>query len=312
MLAVSASALRAGDARNDRRPRARRAGRRDARRQRHRHERRHERVDDADDEFDGLLPGAAAAARQLSRDRRTAGLQDIGSQRRHPVGRAAGHGRPDAWRRRRQRNGHRQRRSADSRDRRPHDRTEPRPAQRREPSDVLEHASPADAIRDRRQLVGRRAVCGAGLRQPDLERHVRARRRRRKRMDDRRRDQQRQRPPPRVVSELRHDRGGPNRDGQLRCVLRTRHRPWHFDDDPQRHQRDARVAELPVLEQPVERAEVFREDGTTTPTSRRRARTATTRSPIRWRRRTSTPTGNRTTSRPPSAARSSATSSSPS
>ena len=78
-------------------------------------------------------------------------------------------------------------------------------------------------------------------------------------MDDRRRDQQRQRSAPRLVSELRHDRGSADRDGELRRVLRPWDGPRHLDDDPERHQRDARDAELPVLEQPVECAAVFRE-----------------------------------------------------
>ena len=147
---------------------------------------------------------------------------------------------PDARRGRRQRDRHRERRGPDTRDRGSHHRAEPRSAQRREPADVLEHAGAADALRHRRQLVGRRAVCRTGFRQPHVERHVGARRRGRKRMDDRRCDQQRQRSASRVVAELRHDRGGAHRDGELRRVVRTWHRPRHFDDDARRHQHDAR------------------------------------------------------------------------
>ena len=222
-----------------------------------------------------LLPGNYRVTR------RAAGLQDVSTQRHHPVGRPAGHGRPDARRRRPQRNRHRERRGSDPRDRCPDDWTEPRSAQRREPADVLEHAGAPDAVRHRRQLVGRRALCRTGVRQPHVERHVRARRRGRKRMDDRRRDQQRQRSAPRVVAELRHDRGSAHRDGELRRVVRTWDRPRHFDDDARRHQRDARDAELSVPGTTSGTRRDISRNGTTTRTSRRRKRTATRRWPIR-------------------------------
>ena len=218
--------------------------------------------------------------------------------------------RPDAGRRRGERDRHRQRRGPDTRDRRPHHRAEPRSAQRREPADVLEHAGAADAVRHRRQLVGQRAVCGAGVRQPHVERHVCARRRGRKRMDDRRRDQQRQRSAPRLVAELRHDRGSAHRDGELRRVVRTWHGPRHLDDDARRHQHDARDRELSVLEQPVERAAIFREAELLRQHRAGGSERQHGAGRVAERRRTSTPTGNRTTSRPRSAARSSGTSSS--
>ena len=190
--------------------------------ERHDYQRRYERLGDAHDELDGLLPGSAPAARQLSGVCRTAGFQDVGTQRHDSVGCPAVDRGPDTRRGRRQRNRDGQRRGADSRDGRADDRAEPRSSQRREPADVLEHARAVDAIRDRRQLVGRRALCRAGFRQPHVERHVGAWRRGRERMDDRRRDEQRQRSPPRLVAELRHDRGSAHRDGELRRVLR----PW--------------------------------------------------------------------------------------
>ena len=213
-------------------------------------------------------------------------------------------------RRRGQRNRHGQRRGPDTRDRRPHDRAEPRSAQRREPADVLEHAGAADALRHRRQLVRQRAVRGAGVRQPHVERHVCARRRGRKRMDDRRRDQQRQRSAPRLVAELRHDRGSAHRDGELRRVVRTWHGPRHLDDDARRHQHDARHRELSILEQPVERAAIFREAELLRQHRAGGSERQHGAGRVAERRRTSTPTGNRTTSRPRSAARLSGTSSS--
>ena len=302
--------LRAGNARNDLRPCARRAGGRHAWRHRDDHQRRHERLGHPDDQLDRLLPGAVAAAGELPCERRAAGLQDVGSQRRHPLGRAAGERRPDAGRRSGERDRHRQRRGPDTRDGRPHHRAEPRSAQRREPADVLEHAGAADAVRHRRQLVRQRAVCRAGVRQSHVERHVCARRRGRQRMDDRRRDQQRQRSASRLVAELRHDRGSPDRDRELRRVVRPRHGPRHLDDDARRHQHDARDRELSILEQPVERAAIFREAELLRQHRAGGKRTATRRWPSRWRRRTSIPAGNRTTWRPRSAARLSGTSSS--
>ena len=64
------------------------------------------------------------------------------------------------------------------------------------------------------------------------------------------------------------------------------------------------------LEQPVERTAVFREAELLRQHRAGATRAATTRWPIRWRRRRSTPSASRTTSRPRSAARSSGTSSS--
>ena len=162
---------------------------------------------------------------------------------------------------------------------RPHDRTKPGSAQRRESPDVLEHARTAHAFRDRGQLLGQRPVCGAGVRQPYVERHIRAGRRRRQRMDDRWCDQQRQRPAACLFAELRHDRGSPHRDGELRRVVRAWHGPWHLDDDPKRHQPPARIPELSVPGTTSGTRRDISRSETTTPTSRRRKRTATRRWP---------------------------------
>ena len=106
-----------------------------------------------------------------------------------------------------------------------------------------------------RQCLAGRAVRQPGICQQDFRRLQRLRRDRRERMDPGRTHQQRLQPAVGHLSARRNRRGVEGGNFRVRRLLRPFHRNQRQPDDPQRRQRPARVSQLAILEQPLERRE---------------------------------------------------------